>query len=132
MEKLTIGEVASKAGLRTSALRYYESVGLLAPPSRVSGQRRYDAEVLRHLLVIQVAQQAGFSVAEIKVLLYGFEEDVTPSVRWRAMAKQKLPEVESLIERANVMKRLLEEGLNCGCLNFQECVMIDGAGCSVE
>jgi MerR family redox-sensitive transcriptional activator SoxR len=121
MEQLTIGEVAKRAGLRASALRFYESVGLLTPPSRKGGQRRYNADVLNQLAVIQVAQQAGFTVAEIKLLLYGFEAEVTPSARWRTMAEQKLPEVNSLIARATAMKRLLEEGLNCGCLDFHEC-----------
>jgi MerR family redox-sensitive transcriptional activator SoxR len=131
MEKLTIGEVAERAGMRTSALRYYESVGLLAPPDRVSGQRRYDADVLQQLSVIHVAQEAGFTVAEIKVLLFGFEDDVAPSARWRAMAEQKLPEVDALIKRANAMKRILEEGLNCGCVDFKECMIVMGSGCTL-
>ena len=131
-EQLTIGEVANRAGLRTSTLRWYERVGLLEPPVRVSGQRRYGQDVLQHLSVIQVAQEAGFTIAEIKVLLHGFAEDVAPSARWRAMAEQKLPQVDLLIERANAMKRLLEEGLNCGCLNFEECVIVAGSGCATD
>lgn len=132
MSKMTIGEVADRAGIRTSALRYYESVGLIAPPSRISGQRRYDEDVLQNLSVIHVAQQAGFTVAEIKVLLFGFEDGVTPSARWRTLAEQKITEVDALIARANAMKHLLEDGLNCGCLNFQECVMVNGSGCDAK
>src|SRR4051794_8707574 len=118
MDEWTIGEVARRAGLRTSAVRYYESLGILPPPKRVNGRRRYDSSVLGHLAVIQVAQQAGLTMAEIDVLLHGFAVDVPPSARWRALAQQKLPEVEALIGRAQAMKRLLEDGLNCGCLNF--------------
>jgi MerR family redox-sensitive transcriptional activator SoxR len=129
LEDWTIGEVAQQAGLRPSAVRYYESVGILPAPRRVNGRRRYDATVLQHLAVIQVAQQAGFTMAEIGVLLHGFAAEVPPSARWRTLAQQKLPEVDSLIQRAQAMKRLLEEGLDCGCLNFEECVIVAGAGC---
>jgi MerR family redox-sensitive transcriptional activator SoxR len=129
MEAWTIGEVARQAGLRASAVRYYESVGILPAPRRVNGRRRYDATVLQHLAVIQVAQQAGFTMAEIGILLHGFATDVPPSERWRTLAQQKLPQVDALIGRAVAMKRLLEEGLDCGCLDFTECVMVAGAGC---
>ncbi len=131
-DEWTIGEVARRAGLRTSAVRYYESLGILPPPRRIRGRRRYDSSVLGHLAVIQVAQHAGFSMAEIGILLHGFAADVPPSARWRALAQQKLPEVETLIARAQAMKRLLEEGLNCGCLNFDECAVVAEAGCLRE
>ena len=68
-ELLTIGEVAAQAGLRTSALRYYEQTGLLRPATRVSGQRRYDAAALDRLAVIQFCRRLGFSLSEIRVLL---------------------------------------------------------------
>lgn len=129
MEEWTIGEVARRAGLRTSAVRYYESVGILPAPRRINGRRRYDPAILQHLAVIQVAQQAGFTMAEIGLLLHGFTGDVPPSARWRTLAQAKLTEVETLIQRAQAMKRLLEEGLDCGCLDFNECVMVAGAGC---
>ncbi len=65
---LTIGEVARRAGVRTSALRYYEEVGVLPPPERKSGQRRYDETVLARLAVVRLAQELGFTVAEIRAL----------------------------------------------------------------
>ncbi|HMA37865.1 MAG TPA: MerR family transcriptional regulator [Chloroflexia bacterium] len=129
MAELTIGEVARRAGLRPSALRYYESVGLLDAPRRRQTRRYYDPGVLQQLAVIAVAQQAGFTVAEIGVLLHGFGPAVTPSARWQALAAAKLPEVEALIARAQAMKRVLEEGLNCGCVRFEECVIVAGQGC---
>jgi len=70
-EPLTIGQVAAQAGIRTSSIRYYESVGVLPEPDRVSGQRRYSAEILTRLGFIDVAKQAGFSLAEIRELLDG-------------------------------------------------------------
>ena len=129
MEESTISEVANRAGLRPSAIRYYESTGLLPAPRRASGQRRYDASVLQRLAVIQLAQEAGFTVAEIGRLFYDFEADTPASERWQALATQKLAEVDALIARAQGMKRLLEESLlKCRCLRLEECAgfIMDG------
>jgi MerR family transcriptional regulator, redox-sensitive transcriptional activator SoxR len=128
VESMSIGQVASRAGVRPSALRYYESVGLLPPPERKNGRRRYDGEVLREVLdrlaVVRVAQQAGFTISEIRMLLDGFAEDTPPSERWRVLAQAKLPEVEALVERALGMKDLLERGLRCECLRLEECTLV--------
>lgn len=70
-QHLTIGEVARLAGLQTSTLRYYESIGLLNPPRRISGQRRYTREVLQILAVIRLAKEVNFSLPEIRALLHG-------------------------------------------------------------
>ena len=129
VESMSIGQVASRAGVRPSTLRYYESVGLLPPPERKNGRRRYDGEVLREVLdrlaVVRVAQQAGFTISEIRMLLDGFAEDTPPSERWRVLAQAKLPEVEALVERALGMKDLLERGLRCECLRLEECALVD-------
>ena len=128
VESMSIGEVASRAGVRPSALRYYEGVGLLPPPERANGRRRYEGEVLREVLerlaVVRVAQQAGFTISEIRTLLNGFAEDIPPSERWRLLAEEKLPEVEALVERALGMKDLLERGLRCECLRLEECSLV--------
>lgn len=129
MGTLTIGEVARQVGVRPSTLRYYESVGLLPAPRRVNGQRRYNEEVLQHLAIIQLAKQGGFTVAEIQTLLRGFTTDTPPSVRWRALAQQKLPHLEALITQAQQMKRVLEVGLSCSCLRFEECLIVNEQGC---
>lgn len=120
---LSIGAVARQAGIRPSAIRYYERMGLLTPPPREGGRRRYDPHVLQHLAVIEVAQQAGFTIAEIKTLLHGFAAETPAAVRWRALAERKLPEVEALIVRAHEMKRLIEASLECGCLTLEECAL---------
>jgi MerR family transcriptional regulator, redox-sensitive transcriptional activator SoxR len=122
LEELTISEVARRAGIRPSAIRYYESVGMLPTPRRASGRRRYDDSVLSRLAVIQVAQHAGFTVAEIRSLFADFAPETPASERWQALATQKLAEVEALIIRAQEMKRLLEECLlRCRCLSLDEC-----------
>jgi MerR family transcriptional regulator, redox-sensitive transcriptional activator SoxR len=131
-KNLSIGEVALRAGLNPSAIRYYERIGLLPNAERVSGQRRYDESVLGRLAVIEFAQRAGFTLAETRTLLSGFSEKVPPSARWRSLAQQKLPEVEALIARASGMKRLLEEGLECECLSLDECGPLLAADANAE
>src|SRR5215203_3264259 len=88
---MSIGQVARRAGVKPSALRYYEGVGLLPPPERANGRRRYDGEVLRKVLdrlaVVRVAQQAGFTISEIRTLLDGFSEDTPPSVAGESSPK---------------------------------------------
>ena len=128
MEQMTIGEVAKEAGVQASTLRYYESIGLLPHAKRVGGKRRYTAEALDRLEVIQLAKKAGFTLSEIRMLLSGFSDTEPPSVRWKRMAQEKIEEVEALIERAQGMKRLLIEGLECECLRFDECVVFVNEG----
>jgi MerR family redox-sensitive transcriptional activator SoxR len=110
---MTIGEVAQRAGLHTSTLRYYESIGLLPPPKRISGQRRYSTEVLQVLAVIQLAKEANFTLEEIHTLLNDSSAQTRPSERWKALAQRKLHEVEIVIEQAQAMKHLLEAAIEC-------------------
>jgi MerR family redox-sensitive transcriptional activator SoxR len=122
MEEFTITEISEKAGLRASAIRYYESVNLLPTPQRINGRRRYTADVLRRLSFIQVAQAAGFSLAEMQTLLNELEGSTPLSERWQVLAQQKLVEVDNLIRKATGMKRLLKNGLDCSCANLDECI----------
>jgi MerR family transcriptional regulator, redox-sensitive transcriptional activator SoxR len=121
MAGLTIGAVAMQAGVRPSALRYYEQVGLVAPAWRASGQRRYDPSVLDRLALIAYAKHVGFTIAETKLLLAGFAADVPPSARWRALATRKQQELDAIITRARQMKRLLNAVLACQCMGLDEC-----------
>lgn len=121
MEELRIGEVAQRAGVRPSTLRYYERIGLLPHAPRVSGQRRYPPEIVQRIQMIAVAKELGFSLDEIKVLLDGLTPDSPPSERWQVIARAKLPEVERLIRQAEGMKRILNSGLECQCLTIEDC-----------
>jgi MerR family redox-sensitive transcriptional activator SoxR len=120
---LRIGDVARAAGVRKSLIRYYESIGLLPPAPRVSGQRRYDASVLRRLAVIDVAQRAGLSLDEIRELLEIGSDPFSP--RLRALAERRLPEVERLIARATRMRAWLETATRCECVTVDECPLFD-------
>jgi MerR family redox-sensitive transcriptional activator SoxR len=83
VEELSIGEVARQVGIRASAIRYYEQAGLLPAPRRRSGQRRYDPDIIDRLALIEFAQQAGFTIGEIRTLFEGFEQETPMSFAGR-------------------------------------------------
>lgn len=125
MENLAIGEIARRAGVATSTIRYYERIGLLPPSRRVSGKRRYDPSILQKLSVIRLAQQAGFTIAEIQTLLHDFPVNTPPSQRWQALAGSKITELDAMIQRAQQMKTLLETTLQCQCATLEDCAVED-------
>jgi MerR family redox-sensitive transcriptional activator SoxR len=118
---LTIGQVAARVGLRTSHIRYYESVGVLPEPERHSGQRRYGEDVLHRLGIIDVAQRAGLSLEEIRELTGPEQNGHDAGERIRALAERKLPDIEALIERAQAVKRWLEVASACDCATVDVC-----------
>ena len=122
MAQLTISEVAGQAGLRPSAIRYYERVGVLPPAQRVSGQRRYDTTTLHRLAVIQRARQTGFSLDEIRRLFFGFRGSTPASKRWQKLSQRKLVELESQRRQIQTMQRLLRRIMRrCHCGTLEEC-----------
>ena len=121
MESMTIGEVARRASLRASAVRYYEKTGLLPTPPRIRGQRRYESSVLEHLAVISVAKGVGFRIDEIKQLFHGFRHGVPAFRRWHILAQRKLAELEELIVSAKQIKCLLRKAESCKCLSLEDC-----------
>ena len=122
---IRIGEVAERAGVNTSLIRYYERIGLLPAPERVSGQRRYDGSVLRRLAVIDVAQRAGLSLDDIRGLLEIGSDPL--SGRLKDLAERKLPEIEALIDRAERVRTWLTTATGCGCETVDECGLFDNA-----
>ena len=118
---LTIGQVARQAGLSTATLRYYEAAGVLAAPARRSGQRRYDQNVFQQLALIKLAQQAGFTIAEIRTLLHGFPAAVPAGERWRTLANPKRADIQALLARALEMHNTLEQISRCECQSLEQC-----------
>ena len=119
---MSIGVVARRTGLRVSALRYYESAGLIAPARRVGGRRVYDESIFSAVALVKLAQDAGFTVNETRRLISGFDRATPASVRWQTMARKKLTDVAGRIEQAERMKRLLEHLLQCPCETLEQCV----------
>lgn len=120
---MSIGEVAELLGVRTSALRFYEETDLLAPVPRAGGKRRYDSETVDQLRLIRFCQEVGFSLAEIRNLLSG-SRGGSEKQRWRELVDGKLVEVDQTIQRAEAMKRILEESRACDCVAPNSCSLI--------
>jgi MerR family transcriptional regulator, redox-sensitive transcriptional activator SoxR len=118
---LLIGEIARRAGLSTSALRYYEKAGLLPPPARVSKRRVYDAKVLGRIRVILLALDAGFTVKETRTFLSGYPIITTPAERWRVLAAKKLAELDAQMTRLGQMKAILNDSFQCRCVRIEDC-----------
>jgi MerR family transcriptional regulator, redox-sensitive transcriptional activator SoxR len=126
---LTIGEAAERAGIRASAIRYYERVGLLPEPERVSGRRRYDDGIVRRLELIAVAKEAGFTLDEVRTLLESADRGDPAHRQLRVLAERKLPEIDALIERAEAVRQWLKVATDCGCDTLDDCrlfVMLNG------
>jgi MerR family redox-sensitive transcriptional activator SoxR len=118
---LSISEVAKQMGIRSSAIRYYEQIGILPPAHRVSGQRRYDVTALHRLVVIQRARKTGFTLTEIKQLFFGFRAETPPSVRWEKLKNRKMIELDAMLEHIQTMRDLLDEQGKCRCKALEEC-----------
>ena len=119
--RMTIGQVAARAGIRVSHIRYYEAVGVLPEPERVSGQRRYDEDVLGRLSIVDIAQRAGLTLDEIRELTGPRLRDESAGQRLRELAEHKLPQIEALIERAEAVRRWLQIAGGCNCQTVDVC-----------
>jgi len=121
MREMKIGDVAKRAGVAPSTIRYYEKSGLLPVPRRQSKQRRYDPVILGYLEIIRIAREAGLNVRETRALLRGSGEDATPAVRWESLARDKLKQLDALEERMRVMRSLLQSEFHCACATVKQC-----------
>jgi len=128
MSELSIGEVARRTGVKPSALRYYEQEGLLPRASRTGGRRRYGERDVRMVEVLRFAQQAGFTLDEIKKLFHRFDAKAPLGARWRLLAQSKLRELDELQARIVQMRRAIEQGLACGCMRVEECTLARAVG----
>jgi MerR family redox-sensitive transcriptional activator SoxR len=122
---LTIGQLAERFGLNTSAIRYYEREGVLPEPARVSGQRRYAPDAVKRLEVLEVAKRAGFTLDEARLLLQSSEAGDPAFESLRELAHRKLPEVDALIDRARAMRSWLLTATDCSCTSLDFCGLFD-------
>jgi MerR family redox-sensitive transcriptional activator SoxR len=122
---LSIGEVVRDSGKAASAIRYYEEIGLLPEPLRVSGRRRYPPAVIRTLAVIETAQRAGFTLEEIRLLLQASADNRIATDRLREVAERKLPELVALAERIELVRGWLEDAAHCVCPTVDDCPLFE-------
>jgi MerR family redox-sensitive transcriptional activator SoxR len=113
-----ISDVAHATGLQSSALRYYEKVGLIAPAGRAGGRRQYDPSVLRRLAAVALLQEAGFTIAEVRDVI-GAGNDA-----WRAVAQQKLGELDAHMARIAAARELLVAAIKCECSGLDTCDLV--------
>jgi MerR family redox-sensitive transcriptional activator SoxR len=115
---IAIGDLAHRTGLASSALRYYERVGLLLPATRAGGRRQYNASSAERLALIQLCQEAGFTLQEIRVLVAAGGRR---SRHWTRLVESKLRELETRIAQAERAKALVQHALACPKRNLFKC-----------
>ena len=108
-------------GLRTSAIRYYEQIGILPSPMRKNGQRRYDKSVLFRLEVVQRARELGFTLGDIRELFFGFQPATRPPKRWHELSERKIAELRIRMKQLKLMETLLKQIQGCRCNALEEC-----------
>ena len=120
-DKLAISGVARAFGLRTSAIRYYEQIGILPPPVRKNGQRRYEKSALFRLAVVQQARESGFTLEEIRELFFGFQPATGPPKRWHKLSERKIVELRARMKQLKLMETLLKQIQGCRCNALEQC-----------
>ena len=121
---LSIGQAAERAGLATSALRFYEAEGLITSTRTPGGQRRYHRDVLRRLAFIRVAQQVGRSLDEVREALDGLPAQRTPTkADWARLARAWRPRLDEQIRTLEALRDELASCIGCGCLSLTACTL---------
>lgn len=115
---LTIGELACRAGVATSALRYWEELGLLPAPARIAGQRRYPASAAGRIGVILLLRDAGFTLAEQKAFM---ASHAAGPGHWQRLARRKLGELDEQIARTQSAREAIDHALRCPREDVLEC-----------
>ena len=113
-----IGQVAEQAGVSTSRIRYYDERGLISPVARVGGRRRFAPSAVRRLWLIGLCTQAGFTLAETKLLLADRGRRRAAS---RKLAEHKVSDITAQIAQLHAARDLIETGLRCTCPSLEDC-----------
>ena len=121
MKKLSIGALAARAGLRASALRYYEAEGLLPVPERRGGKRFYPEDALDRLALIRAGQRAGLRIGELRELIRQLDRPTPPSAGWHSVAARKRVELQERLAELRSMQQALERLAQCSCSTLGEC-----------
>ncbi|HEX2074171.1 MAG TPA: redox-sensitive transcriptional activator SoxR [Geodermatophilus sp.] len=122
MELLSIGQVAERAGMAASALRYYEAQGLISSTRTAGGARRYERSVLRRLAFVRAAQNVGLSLPEIREALATLPQGRTPSARdWARLSEGWRDRLDQQIAALTQLRDGLASCIGCGCLSLERC-----------
>ena len=119
---LTVGEVAERSGVAVSAVRFYETEGLIQSTRNAGNQRRFARETLRRVAVIKVAQRLGIPLASIREALKSLPEGRTPNAAdWNRLSARWRAELDDRIEKLQQLRNQLSTCIGCGCLSLQDC-----------
>ena len=122
MDELTIGQVAARAGIAPSALRYYEEQGLLTASRSPGGARRYPRSVLRRLAFVRAAQNVGLSLGDIRDALATLPEGRPPTARdWARLSRAWRDRLDEQIAALERLRDGLTSCIGCGCLSLTRC-----------
>lgn len=122
--ELSIGEVADRAGIAPSALRFYEKERLIHSDRSEGGQRRYHRDVLRLVAFIRAAQRVGLTLDEIRSALATLPEGHTPNAAdWTRLSKSWRPLLDKRIEEMQRLRDRLDSCIGCGCLSLKTCAL---------
>jgi len=123
---LTIGQLAERAGVATSAVRFYEANGLITSERNEAGHRRFRADVLRRVSFIKVAQRVGLTLDEIRRELASLPDQRTPTTRdWAKFARSWQPMLDERIALLESMREKLDGCIGCGCLSMTSCALFN-------
>jgi len=126
MEKswITIGEVAARAGVATSALRFYEAEGLISGRRSARGHRQYPRDALRRIAFIRAAQAVGLALPDIKAALATLPDGRTPTkADWSRLARDWGPRLDAQIAALQRLRLKLDSCIGCGCLSMKACAL---------
>jgi MerR family redox-sensitive transcriptional activator SoxR len=123
---LTVGELAERTGVATSALRFYEERGLLHPERNDSGHRRYPRPLVRRVAFIVFAQRVGFTLEEIRAELDKLPTDRVPTSKdWDQLTRTWSARIEERIAELKRLKLGLTGCIGCGCLSLESCAILN-------
>jgi len=121
---LTIGELAARSGVATSALRFYEDQGLISSERSAGNQRRYPRPTLRRVAFVRTAQRVGLSLEEIRAALATLPENRTPTkADWSRLSRAWRPRIDEQIQRLERLRDRLDGCIGCGCLSLRKCAL---------
>lgn len=129
---MNIGDVSRRLGLPASAIRYYESEGLIEIQPRIGGRRNFDANAIEGLRFVQLAQSAGFTLSETRSLLEQHKLDPSATGLWRPLVQQKQKSIKQQIIALQKMDRVLDTLKQCHCMSIKQCVGAADASCQSD
>ena len=119
---LTIGQLSARSGVATSALRYYEDLGLITSERSTGNQRRYPRPTLRRVAFVRAAQRVGLTLDEVAEALATLPEGRTPTkADWSRLSRSWRPRIDAQIERLERLRDRLDSCIGCGCLSLRSC-----------